>query len=160
MHLADAVFPMLQPALERDLGMVLTVLRRVSAQFDAAMHQATEVLVMEPHHWEAASPIVVQWVGLDTSQITLARYPQRELIVAHVREVATGEILVLRPPWACLSGYAQAVAWITAEVTRLGYELHPPIIQVRTWSLLSVLRAPTAAGTLYFKVAAALPTNR
>jgi hypothetical protein len=46
---------------------------------------------------------------------------------------------------------------VEASLIQLGYELTGPVEQFRNWSISSLLRAPAAQGTVYFKAAAGLP---
>jgi len=59
-------------------------------------------------------------------------------------------------PWMQPGWFAQASAWIDAELDRLGIGLNGPIAQphVRPWS--TVLRVPSRRGDLYFKATAPL----
>ena len=60
-------------------------------------------------------------------------------------------------PWAARGWHAQAEDWLAAEMERLGRPLTGPLEQVRVWELSCVLRAPTAAGDVWFKTSIAAP---
>ncbi len=155
---AEAAFGEIRGAFERELGLDLTALRRAFAQFDEATRRAEQVLVMEHQRPEAGPPSGSRWIDLAAlAQLPLAQPEHRLLIEDDLREAETGVVPSERAPWARSGWYAAAVAWIGTELSRLGYTLAAPIDQVRTWCLSCVLRAPTAAGDLYFKEAAALP---
>lgn len=62
-----------------------------------------------------------------------------------------------RVPWARPGWYAEATTWIQAQLAQLGYPPAASIEQVKSWCLSCILRAPTASGNVYFKVAADLP---
>ena len=64
---------------------------------------------------------------------------------------------MLRPPWARVGWFAQAAAWTRSELVRLGYSLTVPVEQVRSWGISCILRARTASGDVYFKIASSPP---
>lgn len=52
----------------------------------------------------------------------------------------------LRPPWAYAGWLDEMTAWIDGWVERTG-----PVVQVRTWSISSIVRAPTRYGYVWGK---------
>ncbi len=57
----------------------------------------------------------------------------------------------IQAPWRRRGWFTEAATWIETQLGALGRPLAAPVEQVRAWSISSVLRAPTAAGDVYFK---------
>ncbi|MGH2593013.1 MAG: phosphotransferase [Anaerolineae bacterium] len=72
-------------------------------------------------------------------------------------EAAGGATPKHRAPWARPGWYAEATAWMQAQLAQLDYRLTVPIEQVKSWCLSCILRALTTAGDVYFKAVADLP---
>jgi hypothetical protein len=60
-------------------------------------------------------------------------------------------------PWAARGWFDQAAAWLAAAMERAGRPLTGPVRQARVWELSCLLRAPTAAGDVWFKANLASP---
>jgi hypothetical protein len=60
-------------------------------------------------------------------------------------------------PWAARDWFAGAERWLREAMERVGRPLTGPVEQTQVWSLSCVLRAPAAAGDVWFKAAAASP---
>jgi len=69
--------------------------------------------------------------------------------------LADGQLL--RQPWAARTWLGEAEAWLRAAMAGLGRPLTGPAQEVRAWELSCVLRAPTAAGDVWFKANADFP---
>jgi hypothetical protein len=59
-------------------------------------------------------------------------------------------------PWAARGWFAGAERWLHGAMAAIGRPLTGPVEQVQVWDLSCVLRAPTAAGDVWFK---ATPTS-
>jgi hypothetical protein len=79
------------------------------------------------------------------------------VLAAYLAEVEGGVIPPLRTQWCRVSWLDEAVAWMEAQLAARDTPLIGAIEQVKNWSLSCILRAPTPAGAVYFKVAAVLP---
>jgi hypothetical protein len=60
-------------------------------------------------------------------------------------------------PWAARGWFAEAERWLGGAMAGIGRPLTGPVEQAQVWDLSCVLRAPTAAGAVWFKSAAASP---
>ncbi len=60
-------------------------------------------------------------------------------------------------PWAARGWFAGAERWLHDAMAAIGRPLTGPVEQVQVWDLSCVLRAPTAAGDVWFKATAASP---
>lgn len=155
---ADDAFAQMLGRFTNELGGSLTVLRWSARHVDEARRQVVAILIMECHRAAVQLPTDACWLGQeDLARQPLARRELHALVEHELRAAETGVVPPLRQPWARRGWYAEAVAWIAAQLAQLGTPLEAPIEQVRTWSLSCVLRAPTRAGDRYFKVAAQLP---
>jgi hypothetical protein len=59
--------------------------------------------------------------------------------------------------WAARGWFAGAERWLGEAMAAIGRPLTGPVEQAQVWDLSCVLRAPTAAGAVWFKSAAASP---
>ena len=155
---ADDAFAQMLRQFARELGSSLTALRSIARHVDEAARQVVELLVMEHQGAAAQLPADARWLSReDLARRPLARLDLHTLVGQELRDAEDGVAPPLRSPWARPGWYAEAVAWIEAQLAHLGTPLEAPVEQVRTWSLSCVLRAPTRTGDRYFKVAARLP---
>jgi hypothetical protein len=144
-------------AMRQALGAELTTLRYVS-HGASADGQMASVFVLESHDPAWQPPDGAAWVGRTAlADLPLAHPEHRALIAAHLAEAEQGQIPDLRPPWARAGWFARAAAWMEAELARLDRPLTTPVEQVKSWGISCLLRAGTAAGAVYFKVASARP---
>ncbi|HEX7147350.1 MAG TPA: aminoglycoside phosphotransferase family protein [Actinomycetota bacterium] len=60
-------------------------------------------------------------------------------------------------PWAARGWFAGAERWLHEALAAIGRPLTGPVEQMQVWDLSCVLRAPTAAGHVWFKATAASP---
>jgi hypothetical protein len=89
--------------------------------------------------------------------LPLAVPAHRAVLETCLAEAETDALPALRAPWAQRGWFAQAQAWIEAQLERLDYVLVPPLTQVRSWGISCVLRVRTFTGVLYFKAASTRP---
>jgi hypothetical protein len=61
------------------------------------------------------------------------------------------------PPWTARGWFAGAERWLHEAMAAIGRPLTGPAEQMQVWDLSCVLRAPTAAGHVWFKATAASP---
>jgi len=57
----------------------------------------------------------------------------------------------IEAPWRRTGWFEEAARWIATELEARGRKLTGAVEQLRTWSISTVLRAPTATGDVYFK---------
>jgi len=149
---------MVSEAMRRALGIEITTLRYASYRRSEDAQQIDAVYVLESHRpaWEPQDSAA--WVGRTTlADLPLAHPEHRALAVAHLAEAESGQIPKLRPPWARVGWFEQAAAWTRSELARLGYRQTAAVEQVKSWGISCILRAHTASGDVYFKVASSLP---
>jgi hypothetical protein len=140
--------------LQRTLGIATTVLRVASNQTDAEQVSMAYVVENRAPSWQP--PAHGRWAGradLDA----LAHPEQRAVLDAYLAEVESGAIPDLRAPWCRVGWLDAAVDWIDSQLAARGTPLVGAVEQVKNWGISCILRANTAAGAIYFKVAAALP---
>jgi hypothetical protein len=142
--------------LRESLGVETSVLRCAFQRGDEERHEEYSIYLLENRSPSWRPPENCRWAGR-ADLLAVADAEQRAALDAHLAEAEGGPIPALRAPW-CLPGWLDAAtAWVSSQLHDLGRPPSGPIEQVKNWSLSCVLRAPTAAGAVYFKVAAALP---
>src|SRR5919107_500256 len=145
-------------AMRLALGVEVTTLRYASYSVSEDAHQIDSIYVLESHDPEWEPQDGAEWVGRAAlADLPLARPEHRALVAAHLAEAESGQIPELRPPWARVGWFEQAVVWMRSELERLGYSLTAPVEQVKSWGISCILRAHTASGDVYFKAASSLP---
>lgn len=144
------------------LGQVLTApfttLRYAQYETDGETQRNEAVYVLESQSSAWQPQEGAAWIAqADLEGLALAQPRRRDLIAGVLAEVASGRVPELRPLWARAGWYAEAAAWTGSELARLGYTLTAPVEQVKSWGISCILRAQTARGIVYFKVASSLP---
>jgi Phosphotransferase enzyme family len=145
-------------AMRRVLGGDITMLRYVSYRRSEEARQIEGVFVLERHRQNWQPPDGAIWADRAAlADLPLARPEHRALVAAYLGEVESGQIPELRPPWARAGWFEQAADWTRSELARLGYHLTAPVEQIKSWGISCILRARTASGDVYFKVASSRP---
>jgi len=94
-------------------------------------------------------PPGAQWIGHDVLvDLPLATPGHRAILDRFIAE--DGSTPVLRAPWAQVGWFAEAAAWMEAQLGDHGYTLTKPVEQIKNWCLASLLRADTTRGDVYF----------
>ena len=137
------------------------VLLRCLEEAEDPSTRTQRVTVLAAARTPAASPEGTAWLsradltadatGLDGTDPGLA------LAARVAADLEDGRPPAGLQPWAARGWHAQAEDWLAAEMERLGRPLTGPVEQVRVWELSCVLRAPTAAGDVWFKTSIAAP---
>ncbi|HYN89783.1 MAG TPA: aminoglycoside phosphotransferase family protein [Ardenticatenaceae bacterium] len=134
-----------------------TVVRCVDQHLDREAHRQQAVYLLENHSPQWEPPQGGRWVDrASLHALPLARPEHDSLIETCLRELESGSIPEIRPPWAHPGWFAEAVAWTEGELGRLGYTLAEPVEQFKTWGISCILRVHTTRGDVYFKVASSL----
>jgi hypothetical protein len=137
------------PALRELLGADAVLLRCLEEDEDPAARVQRATLMAVPRE-PPALPEGLAWVGRDALAATAA--PGDAAVAARaVAELEGGRPGVPGQPWAARGWFAGAEGWLRAEMERLGRPVTGTVRQVRVWELSCVLRAPTAAGDVWFK---------
>lgn len=151
------------------LGIVTEGLRRVLgagvrahryARYDHSDKGRWEegIYVLEGAADPARIPPAGRWIDRDDLEDLPLRHPaHRAVLDTYFREAAGGIEPERQAPWARSGWFNEAAAWIAAQLSERGRPLAAPVEQIRNFSLSCILRAPTAAGAVYFKVAADFP---
>ncbi|MBX3080833.1 MAG: aminoglycoside phosphotransferase family protein [Anaerolineae bacterium] len=140
------------------LGADITVLRNVDAVYSANWQHRALTYRLENHTSPWTPPANAHWVAQDIlADLPLAQPDHRAIIAENLMEVARGQQPILRPPWAQPGWYTKAAGWMCQTLVEQGYTLTSPITQFKSWGISCLLRAETDRGTIYFKVATALP---
>jgi hypothetical protein len=143
----------------RELGIETLVLHSLYINFGRNKTRDLETIyAMENRTPIRNPPAGWRWIGVDNLSDTKFAIPDHQDVVErYLKEIESGEIPQMRPPWSRSGWFDTATDWIEDQLSRLGYELTTPIEQVRCWGISSVLRAGTTVGHIYFKAAASLP---
>jgi hypothetical protein len=129
------------------LGLEPTTLRCLATAGDDELH--IRFYELEPH--AAGTPAGGAWLDrAELERIDLAEPEHRPLLLRCLDERADDEVGPLAVRWARPGWFAEAAGWIRAQLSDLGLEA-TDVLQERTWSISTVLRAETAAGDFYFK---------
>ena len=144
--------------LRQEWGITTAVLRRVATQFDQSQHKASLTYLLENRSPQWEPPAHGRWIGRTAlDELTDVLPEQRTALEDYLTEVISGEIPVLRAPWACPGWLDEAAGWIETQLEALGTPPLMPVEQVKSWGISCVLRVRTTRGMRYFKATAALP---
>jgi hypothetical protein len=141
-------------ALEGVLGGSVALLRQVDRRSDdeEADYEVVWEVELLRSDWEP--PPGLEWTDAHAlAALPFQREDHRELVIRILGE----PISPRRAPWARPGWHAEATGWIERSLPELGSPASGSTEQVRTWSLSSVMRTPTAGGDVYFKATADLP---
>lgn len=144
-------------ALRDQLGITATIVRCADSRTDRDTHRVDVIYVIELRE-DCQPPTDSLWIEQATlDELPLAQPEQRPVLSTYLAEQNGAPTPPLRTPWAYPGWHVEAVAWIEAQLTQLGYTLLAPIEQIKSWCLSCILRAQTSDGPVYFKIAARLP---
>jgi Phosphotransferase enzyme family len=137
------------PALRELLGVDAALLRCLEEDEDPAARRRRATLVAVPRQ-PPDPPEGLAWVGRDA---LAGAGPGGDAAVAAraLEEQEGGWADAAGRPWAARRWLAEAEGWLAAEMAGLSRPVTGPVRQVRAWELSCVLRAPTAAGDVWFK---------
>lgn len=144
--------------LEQQLHVPATIVRCVDLAYQPDRELVSKVYgaLLRDQAWQP--PAGARWVDqAQLAELPLANEAHRELLTTWFLW-CTGAAPALRVPWYQPDWYGQALAWATAELTRLGLPPTGAPTQVRSWQRSAILRFPTAQGEIYMK--AVLPIFR
>ncbi len=157
-------------AIHQQLGIDVTILGQLVEHVDEVARQVHRTYLGENHSPDWTPPADGRWIGgTNLKEISFASPAQQAALAAHLAEVETDNLPVLRVPWTRPGWYATAVAWIQEQLTQLGYQLtnsEPfaegsavarPVQQVKHWFLACVMRTATNRGYVYFKASGGSP---
>ncbi|MCC6455917.1 MAG: aminoglycoside phosphotransferase family protein [Caldilineaceae bacterium] len=151
-------------ALRSTLGLAFdfTILRYAAIQINEQERWDRILFVLEPRQPLQEPPLDGHWVDRQALyHMQLAQPEQRTPLLQYLEECEQGHTSPLidprRSPWARPGWFASAAAWIAGAIAEQGLTQLGPVEQLRNWSISSILFAPTSAGRVYFKAAAALP---
>src|SRR5262249_39670402 len=112
----------LQQLVGQSLGLSATVLRCVSAH--TADQHLEAMFLLENHSSRWSPPVGWRWVTRETlAALPLAVPAHRAVLETCLAEAETEALPALRVPWARRGWFAQAQAWIEAQLGRLDYVL-------------------------------------
>lgn len=140
-------------ALEDVFGARLALLRHVGRRVDSERKDYEVVWVLELLDPDWTPSPGLRWVETRALPEAFEREEHRELVL----RTRDDPVPAQRAPWAREGWLAEATAWIHESLSALGRPATGRTEQVRAWSLSSVLRTPTAGGTVFFKATAGLP---
>lgn len=152
----DRIAPVNRGMQER-LGIRLTTLRVVYRRDDSEAQRGVQALAMESHDSAWSPPDGGRWIGrAELETLTLAPPEHRLLLEEWFAEAEDGGLPVQRPPWARPGWFAEAAAWMQAQMARRGFRLTEPVAQFKTGTISCLLRARAAGETFYLKASPAM----
>lgn len=148
--------PDINRAMKEQLDLDVTLLSCVYDRYhDEDREDTDRVYALESHSPNWTPPTGARWVDrAELDELTLAVPGHRPVLETWFSEIESGDIPVLRVPWARLGWFDTAVTWIQHQLMQRGSMIIGPVeqVHVRLWSC--VLRVDTTDGPLYFKAAA------
>ena len=145
-------------AMQAQLGLRTTVLGCVYDRYhDEEREEQHRVYALENQSAGLALPSNGRWVGrAELATLPLAVPEHRAVLETWFAQIAEGGRDFQKMPWMRLGWFAEATAWIDAQLARLGTARSAPIEQIaaRPWG--AVLRVSTTNGQLYYKVPASV----
>jgi hypothetical protein len=143
----------LNARITRQLGIPTTVLRCVVSRVDQTTRQGRRIYVLEMHSPDSPAPAGTRWAGPhEIARTGFADGAQQAQVETWLAEATGGPVSRLRSPWARPGWFAQARDWIEQTVADRGLRPSGAVEQIKVWTISSILRGPTTAGDLYFKV--------
>jgi hypothetical protein len=134
-------------AMQELLGVEVTTLRCVYAERKLT-EQGDRVFWMENPDPGWSPPAGARWIGREELDgLSLAQPAHRVLLEDWFADSPSP----LRPAWEQPDGFAEMAGWIREQLDCLGITPIGGIEQQKIWSLSTILRVETSAGTLYFK---------
>jgi hypothetical protein len=143
------------PGLRDLLGADAILLRCLDEHEDPTLKVQRATLLAVPRAL-AALPDGLAWAG--RAELAGAGGDGDAALAARVVEELAGRAAgPAGRPWAARGWFAGAERWLGEAMAAIGRPLTGPVEQAQVWDLSCVLRAPTAAGAVWFKSAAASP---
>ena len=143
------------PGLRDLLGADALLLRCLDEHEDPSARVQRATLLAEPRALPAL-PDGLAWAG--RAELAGAAGDGDAALAARVVEQLAGRGAgPAGRPWAARGWFAGAERWLHDAMAAIGRPLTGPVEQVQVWDLSCVLRAPTAAGVVWFKATAASP---
>ncbi len=144
-------------SLEELLDEPVTILPYASYARDETEKVLDVVYVLERLS-SAVPPSDGRWVAPEVlGDLPFAVPEQRDRAADRLRELADGIVPPKRVPWAREGWLVKATAWIDESLATRGRTRSGRVEQMRAWCLSTLLRVPTAEGTVFFKATAASP---
>jgi len=142
-------------AIDDLLGITVTTRECVYVSaFPAPGMHGNAVFVVEARDQNGDVPVPARgrWVSAAELDVAALAVPaHRPALRRWLTDTASAS--VARLPWTEAGWFAEAVAWIEAQLRAHGLDASGPVEQVRSWFLSAILRVPTTVGDLYFKAA-------
>jgi len=142
------------PAFERRLGTRPWLLRHLDfrEEEERDLLEAVQELELADESWQA--PANGRWAARE--DIDRLRLPEadRELVGSYLDRIE--DVTPARSAWSRPGWRGEVLAWLAAELVRLGRRL-VAVEQQKVWGISTVLRVRTDRGDLWFKASAPLP---
>ncbi|MBV7338059.1 phosphotransferase [Chloroflexi bacterium TSY] len=145
----------MQHRFRQIIGTEVDLLYRPYYEEDRATQKAEAIHVLEPlvpHPPDQTILPPSKWIGLsELDGLCLIHQRHYPAIKTYLTAQTTGVETYPRPPWTKPGWRREAVAWIKAELARLGEGIVTAIDVERTWEISIVLRVTSEQGIFYFK---------
>ena len=150
-------FGTIKQLIEQEFGISVNILYSPSKEFDKSKGQIRAIYVVE-HNNSITKLKESSWIDIETLENLSLKQPEHKLIIAeYLREIESGNIPELRPPWAQAGWFDCAAQWIEEQLWELNYKQLAPIECIKSWGISCILRVNTSAGNIYLKEASTLP---
>ena len=142
------------PGLRDLLGVDALLLRSLDEHEEPSAQVQRATLLAVPRALPAL-PDGLAWAG--RAELAGPAGDDAALAARVVEELAGSGTSQRGQPWAARGWFAGAERWLHEALAAVGRPLTGPVEQMQVWDLSCVLRAPTAAGHVWFKATAASP---
>ena len=142
------------PGLRDLLGVDALLLRSLDEHEEPSAQVQRATLLAVPRALPAL-PDGLAWAG--RAELAGPAGGDAALAARVVEELAGSGTSQRGQPWAARDWFAGAERWLHEALAAVGRPLTGPVEQMQVWDLSCVLRAPTAAGHVWFKATAASP---
>lgn len=150
-------FDLIKNSIEQEFGTAVNVLHYAEFKINKKQKEFQGIYVLEPNN---PSEEINNGIWCDSETLANISFPdseQKSIVETYLKELETGNVPQLRPPWARIGWYDKATNWINQELAKIECQQLTPIECVKNWSISCVLKVKTTAGNLYLKQASTLP---
>lgn len=147
-------FVTIKSQIEPELGSV-NILYYASLDYNKSKRQTNCIYVLERNDTASQQG---DWIDLQVLiNLPLKSPEHKSVIETYLREIESGDIPELRPPWAREGWLQSATQWIDEQLLELNYQRLSPVECIKSWGISCILRVNTNAGKIYLKEASTLP---
>lgn len=147
----------IKKAFEEKLGISVNILYYADNYFDKSKREIHSVYVLEQNN-PTAKLNEGSWINLESLQNLCLKIPEHQSIIEeYLKEIESGNVPELRPPWARKGWFTSANQWIEDQLLELNFEQPLSVECIKSWGISCVLKVNTKSGNFYLKEASRLP---